>query len=232
MPLRAANATPYILTGLLTCSRCGHGFIGTRASGKTAVYRYYTCYCRQRNGSAKCDQERIPADRLEEAILTVTIDALKDRSIFEEAARKALVAWTNAHPSRESELVRLDSDVAEKRRAVARYLRAFEKGRMPESSAGDRLRELEHEIGALEAEKAVIEAELQKSPNRSHESRTRSAEGSHTSSSRAFRTRTRERTPRGHHRRDRCRIPQVDHAVLRFARCSYAFTFADDLRPQ
>lgn len=65
MPLRAANATPYLLTGLLTCSRCGHGFIGTRASGKNAVYRYYTCYCRQRNGSVKCDQERIPADRLE-----------------------------------------------------------------------------------------------------------------------------------------------------------------------
>lgn len=86
MPLRAANATPYILTGLLTCSRCGHGFIGTRASGKTAVYRYYTCYCRQRNGTAKCDQERIPADKLEEAILGVTIEALRDRSIFEEAA--------------------------------------------------------------------------------------------------------------------------------------------------
>ena len=37
---------------------------------------------------------------------------------------------------------------------------------------------------------------------------------------RALRTRTGERTPRGHNRRNSRRVSQVDHAVLRFARCS------------
>ncbi|CAN5767375.1 hypothetical protein BH23ACT12_BH23ACT12_04940 [soil metagenome] len=49
---RASNATKYLLTSLLRCSRCGHGFIGTSATGKNGRYRYYTCYCRQRQGTA------------------------------------------------------------------------------------------------------------------------------------------------------------------------------------
>jgi site-specific DNA recombinase len=66
---RAANATDYVLTSLLRCQRCGHGFVGTSAHGKTGVYRYYTCYARQRHGTARCDQERLPADQLEDAIV-------------------------------------------------------------------------------------------------------------------------------------------------------------------
>ena len=58
LPSRAANASNYLLTGLLQCARCGHGFIGTNAHGRGGVYRYYTCYSRQRHGIARCDQEK------------------------------------------------------------------------------------------------------------------------------------------------------------------------------
>jgi RNA polymerase sigma factor (sigma-70 family) len=64
---QAANATDYLLTSLLRCQRCGHGFVGTAAHGNGGVYRYYTCFSRQRHGTARCDQQRLPAGQLEDA---------------------------------------------------------------------------------------------------------------------------------------------------------------------
>ena len=86
---QAANATDYLLTSFLRCQRCGHGFVGTSAHGNGGVYRYYTCFSRQRHGTARCDQERLPAGPLEKAILAETLAALDDGSIFEAAAHRA-----------------------------------------------------------------------------------------------------------------------------------------------
>jgi DNA invertase Pin-like site-specific DNA recombinase len=79
--VQAANASDYLLTSLLRCRRCGHGFVGTAAHGNGGVYRYYTCFSRQRHGTARCDQERLPAGPLEEAILNETLAALDDGAI-------------------------------------------------------------------------------------------------------------------------------------------------------
>jgi site-specific DNA recombinase len=86
---QAANATDYLLTSFLRCQRCGHGFVGTAAHGNGGTYRYYTCFSRQRHGTARCDQQRLPAGPLEEAILAEVLTALDDGSIFQEAARRA-----------------------------------------------------------------------------------------------------------------------------------------------
>ena len=50
---QAANATDYLLTSLLRCQRCGHGFVGTSAHGNGGVYRYYTCFSRLRHGTGR-----------------------------------------------------------------------------------------------------------------------------------------------------------------------------------
>jgi site-specific DNA recombinase len=54
---QAANATDYLLTSFLRCQRCGHGFVGTAAHGNGGVYRYYTCFSRQRHGTARRAQQ-------------------------------------------------------------------------------------------------------------------------------------------------------------------------------
>jgi site-specific DNA recombinase len=43
---RAANGSDYLLTGLMRCPSCGTAMIGTRAHGRSRVYRYYTCFTR------------------------------------------------------------------------------------------------------------------------------------------------------------------------------------------
>jgi site-specific DNA recombinase len=161
---QAANATDYLLTGFLRCQRCGHGFIGTAAHGNGGVYRYYTCFSRQRHGTAGCDQQRLPAEPLEDAILAETLAALDDGSIFEAAAQRAEQAWHDHHPGRQAELVAMRAALGERRAAIDRYLRAFEAGRLPESTCAYRLTELEHEVQALAARIAVLEAECDTAP--------------------------------------------------------------------
>ncbi|HZD02253.1 MAG TPA: recombinase family protein [Actinomycetes bacterium] len=153
--LQAANATDYLLTSLLRCRRCGHGFVGTAAFGKRGRYRYYTCSARQRHGTARSDQERIPADSLEDAIVTEVLKALDDGTLFQEAALRAQQAWQAAHPGRRAELAGVQQALAERRQAVDRYLRAFEAGELPEGTCGYRVEELEREIAALEGRRAA-----------------------------------------------------------------------------
>ena len=160
LPSRAANASDYLLTGLLQCVRCGHGFIGTSAHGRGGVYRYYTCFSRQRHGTARCDQERIPADPLEEAIVAEALAALDDGSIFLEAASKADEARTAARSDEVAERGELSAEVASKREATDRYLKAFETGELPPSACAHRLEELHKGIEALEKRRAALEAEL------------------------------------------------------------------------
>jgi site-specific DNA recombinase len=161
---RAANATDYVLTSLLRCQRCGHGFVGTSAHGKTGVYRYYTCYARQRHGTARCDQERLPADQLEDAIVAEVLAALDDGEIFQEAARRVRHAWEAAHPGRREELAAVDTNLGERRAVIDRYLHAFEAGRLSEITCAHRLQALEREIAGLAARKAALESQCEQAP--------------------------------------------------------------------
>jgi site-specific DNA recombinase len=165
-PLRAANSTTYLLTSLMRCGRCGHGFVGTAAHGKGGTtYRYYSCFARQRHGTARCDQERIPADALEQAVVQEALAALDDGSIFEEAAQRALAGWRDSHPETERELRAIEKRVEQRRKALDRYLRAFEAGRLSEAMCGYRIREIENELATLEAERGVLEAEQDLAPS-------------------------------------------------------------------
>jgi site-specific DNA recombinase len=163
--LRGRAASDYLVGGLMRCARCGHGFIGTVAHGRNAAYRYYTCFSRLRHGTARCDQDRIPAEPVEDAVISVTLEALREPAFFEECARLARQEWELANPDREKRLARIDHEVAKKRKAIDRYLRAFELGKMSEATCGYRLKELEKEVAALEGQQAGIQAECEEAPD-------------------------------------------------------------------
>lgn len=130
-----------------------------------APYRCYSCFSRQRHGTARCDQERIPADALEQALVQEALVALDDGSIFEEAARRALEEWNEVHPENERELRGIEKRIEQRRKAIDRYLRAFEAGRLSEETCGYRIREIEKELARLEAEGGALEAERDLAPS-------------------------------------------------------------------
>ena len=63
---RAASGSDYLLTGLMRCPSCGKAMIGTRAHGRSRVYRYYTCFTRARYDTARCPAARPDADAIEQ----------------------------------------------------------------------------------------------------------------------------------------------------------------------
>ena len=161
---RRRNPTAYVVSSLMKCAKCGHGFIGTGARGRGGTYRYYTCFARQRHGTARCDQVRIPADSVEDAILSVTLDALSEPSFFEEVAERARREWERRHPGRQRELRRVGQAIDQKGASIDRYLRAFESGKLPEEACGHRVSALQREIVALETERGRLEAEYDLAP--------------------------------------------------------------------
>ena len=90
-------------------ARCGKRYIGAAAHGNGGRYPYYVCFTRQRYGKGRCDADRLPADRLDEAILNRLAQA-HVREVIETGdppARKALLhrrlstrsAWSAAKRS-------------------------------------------------------------------------------------------------------------------------------------
>lgn len=151
---RRSNSTDYVLTGFLRCNKCSHGFIGTVAHGRSKPYRYYTCFSRERHGTARCDQDRVPADRLEERVIESALADLSDGSLFQEAAQEGIRQWQASNSGRMLELTRLEQKIETKRRAIDRLLKAFESSRLSEETCGYRVEELEKELSTLEATRA------------------------------------------------------------------------------
>jgi hypothetical protein len=53
----------------MRCPSCGKAVIGTRAHGRSRVYRCYTCFTRARYDTARCPASRLDADATEQAII-------------------------------------------------------------------------------------------------------------------------------------------------------------------
>ncbi len=163
-PLRRGNPTEYLLTSKLRCCLCHRGFVGTASHGRGGVYRYYTCFTRQRHGTARCGQDRIPAEPVEQGVVASLLTTLRDRDVLAKAATRALEQWNTEQPHHDRELARAEEKLRKDRSAVDRYLRAFETGSMPESVCSDRLEELQAEILTLEASREQLLMERQGSP--------------------------------------------------------------------
>jgi site-specific DNA recombinase len=152
---RRSNSSHYVLTGFLRCDKCGHGFIGTVAHGRNKPYRYYTCFSRERHGTARCDQDRLLADRLEELVIESAIADLNDGSLFETAVQQGIKEWQESNSGRVLELTRLRRKIDAKRSGIDRLLKAFESGRLSEATCGYRVAELEKELAILESKQAM-----------------------------------------------------------------------------
>src|SRR5680860_69570 len=90
---RAANSSDYLLSSVLMCAHCGKHFVGTAANGNRYRYRYryryYTCYSRQRYGTNTCNAERLPADELDDAVLTALLICYERHDLIDQAIHDA-----------------------------------------------------------------------------------------------------------------------------------------------
>jgi len=149
---RAMSDTNYHLTGLITCPACGHKYIGTAATGRNRVYRYYTCFSRSRYGTHGCQAQRLRADLLDAAILHALADFYTSHTdLITDAVTRAQQRHRDGHTDRRTEHAALRAQIKQKETAIDRYFTAFENGTMTEETAGQRLQTLRGEITQLSA---------------------------------------------------------------------------------
>jgi site-specific DNA recombinase len=151
--VRRTNPTDYLFSTLhFVCDRCGHPMIGASARGRGGKrYPYYTCSTRARRGPTGCDQERLPKDELEAAILAQMTEVYADTSLVSAALEEAQAETRSRGAEREAERHRLESHAAEVNRKIGRYVAGFEAGDLRASLLQARVDELQTELATVEA---------------------------------------------------------------------------------
>ncbi len=155
---RMTHAHPdYLLTGLITCARCGRNYVGVAAAGRGHRYRYYACFTRQRYGKDACGGERIRADVLEAAVLDALITFYADPDLIARAVAvktEQVAATTRLH---RDEIDATTAELKKTEAAIERYILAFEAGTISDEMFGPRVRDLGDRARTLKARRDELE---------------------------------------------------------------------------
>ena len=156
--LRRSNQSDYLLTGLITCSRCGKRYIGAAATSKAGRYRYYVCISRQRYGRKQCDADSLRADELEDLLLEELEHVLDNKPLLHQAIAEAHAELNADRPRREAELIQLRTETKKIESALERYFDAFETGTLTAAACKHRVDELVGRRSVLDQRKVELEA--------------------------------------------------------------------------
>ena len=143
------NPTDYLLSGLLRCERCGKSYLGTSAHGKLYRYRYYTCFSRHRYGRHGCEAERLPAERLDQAVIEALVRTYEHNDLVAEAIRKSQAMAERERPHLQEQLAAVETEIRKAEEARQRYFVAFEAGTMREEVCAERLEVLQQKLSEL-----------------------------------------------------------------------------------
>ncbi|HEV8557662.1 MAG TPA: recombinase family protein, partial [Actinophytocola sp.] len=157
---RAASSSDYLLAGRVFCDRCGKRYLGAAAHGRTARYRYYTCFSANRYGKHACDADRLPADKLEHLVLDALITTFERTDLVNAAATDAASRFHAVHDQHRAELDTVCRELASAEAKIDRYLAAFEAGDLPQARCGDRIQALADTTAKLRRRRDELEALL------------------------------------------------------------------------
>jgi site-specific DNA recombinase len=146
---RAASSSDYHLTGLITCPACGLKYVGSNAHGRSRIYRYYTCFSTVRYGAHGCHSPRLPADDLDQAVVTALTDLYANSRLITDAIAAERQHRASQHDTHRQELAGIRQQLAATETAIARYLIAFETGALDANTCGHRLRDLQTQAARL-----------------------------------------------------------------------------------
>jgi site-specific DNA recombinase len=158
---RAANGSDYLLTGLMRCPSCGKAMIGTRAHGRSRVYRYYTCFTRARYDTARCNASRLDADAVEHAVITALVGFYRDQhNLIADAITAVQASHQAGQDGKRAELAAGEHELARTGAAIDRYLAAFENGALEAEDLAERLAQLKARSQQLRARRDELDGQL------------------------------------------------------------------------
>ncbi len=164
---RRSNGSDYMATGRLSCPKCHTAMVGTRATGKTKTYRYYTCNKRLKYGTDSCDQDRINADALDQAVLdSVASFYGNQHQLIRDAVAEARKVYESSHEKVTAELKAVRSEITKVTAKIDKYLDAFEADTFDadDDTAKERMRRHRTTQKQLQAREAELMEDLENEP--------------------------------------------------------------------
>jgi site-specific DNA recombinase len=153
---RRGNASDFLLSGLLRCGKCGKAYIGMSANGNGGRYHYYACTGRQKYGPKACTGERLPRDKVDEAVLHQLVSIYRDKDIVADAITDANAETEKRRPEFEQRLASIAAEITRAEQALERYYEAFERGKLSPERCEDRLTRLQARLDDLHAQEAEL----------------------------------------------------------------------------
>jgi site-specific DNA recombinase len=161
----ARVASDYHLTGKIMCPRCGKAYVGTAASGRNRVYRYYTCQSRNRWGVTGCDAPRIDADAFDDNVLAALRDFCRTRTdLIAEAIASVQTTYSASRHTVEAELRAVSARVVQKETAVDRYFADYEDGKIGRGLLERRVEKLGRDLRDLDRRRDELRLRLDTEP--------------------------------------------------------------------
>jgi DNA invertase Pin-like site-specific DNA recombinase len=140
--------SPYLLSGLARCGKCGAALCGT--SAKSGQFHYYTCSRYYKEGKGSCLGVRVRKEKLEtfvpDKLLTVVL-ALENLERLVELVNDEL---TQDREGIGEEVARLEREIAAHRSRLSRLFDALETGKLELEDLAPRIKELRKAIKDLE----------------------------------------------------------------------------------
>lgn len=115
---------------------------------------------RHRFGPATCPAERLPAGKLEAAVLDALLATYNRTDLLSLAVAALRRRATSLASSHQAELATVRADLRRTSDAITRYLHAFEKHTLPEDVCADRVQTLRDQVTKLQTREAELKHKL------------------------------------------------------------------------
>ncbi len=157
---RVGQRSDFLLTGLLRCGRCRRAYVGMSARGNGGLYHYYACSGRQKRGPRGCDGDRIPREKLEDAVIEQLAGIYRDGHLIRTAIEQAAEGEQGERAALEDRRAAVASEIKRAERAIGRYLDAFENGDLDAKRFQGRMEALEGKLDGLKDQDQQLAHEL------------------------------------------------------------------------
>jgi len=163
---RRLRGARYLLQGVLTCARCGYAYYGKGVSNKAAKghqrdYAYYRCLgtdAYRIGGERVCDNLQVRTDLLDAAVWQQVCGLLEEPGrVEQEYQRRSQASPMNRDGT---ELASLETQIAKRRRGLARLIDSYTEGLIEKSEFEPRITQLRQRLTTLEDQRSILVREV------------------------------------------------------------------------
>lgn len=146
----------YLLSGHVFCGHCKKPMQGVSGTGKSGNKWYYY-YCPRARGKAKtCNKKQIPREKLEKAVVDMTISHILKKEVLANLAKKIYTIQENQNDTT-SEIAFYEKKLTANKKSISNIIKAIESGTATKSLP-ERLQELENEQAVIQGEIAYLKS--------------------------------------------------------------------------